>query len=150
MKGFIQRHGEKVLGVLSGFDRMRFRGTLRLLTTVGGTMSWVSRAGVLLKDFVKFAEGLTRQVRQATEENAAAAGRAVRYLDRFMDKEALVRRIRGEQGLAANGLIAAPSPVNKPRGTDGSLTPLCSGGLIGHSILHPLIPGRPLSSWQGR
>ena len=111
MKGFIQRHGEKILGVLSGFDRMRFRGTLRLLTTVGGTMSWVSRAGVLLKDFVKFAEGLTKQVRQATEENAAAGGRAVRYLDRFMDKEALVRQIRERQGLGAQGLIAVLSTL---------------------------------------
>lgn len=74
MKGLIQRRGGKILEVLSGFDRMRFWGTLRPLTTVGGTMAWLSRAGVLIKDFVKFAEGLTRQVRQATEENAAAAG----------------------------------------------------------------------------
>ena len=111
MKGFIRRHGEKILGVLSGFDRMRFRGTLRLLTSVGGTMAWLSRAGVLIKDFVKFAEGLTRQVRQATEENAAAAERPVRYLDRFVNKEELVRRIRGEQGLAANGLIAVLSTL---------------------------------------
>ena len=111
MKGFIQRHGEKILGVLSGFDRLRFRGTLRLLTSVGGTMAWLSRAGVRLMDFVTFAESLTRQVRQATEESAAAAERPVRYLDRFMDKEALVRRIRGEQGLAANGLIAVLSTL---------------------------------------
>jgi hypothetical protein len=111
MKGFIQRHGEKILGVLSGFDRMRFRGTLRLLTTVGGTMAWLSRAGVLIKDFMKFAETLTRQVRQATEENAAAAGRPVRYLDRFVNKEELVRQIRSEQGLAADGMIAVLSTL---------------------------------------
>jgi len=111
MKGFIQRHGEKILGVLSGFDRMRFRGTLRLLTSVGGTMAWLSRAGVLIKDFVKFAENLTKQVRQATEEGAAAAGRPVRYLDRFVNKEELVRRIHGEQGLAAHGLIAVLSTL---------------------------------------
>ena len=111
MKGFIQRHGEKILGVLNGFDRMRFRGTLRLLTSVGGTMAWLSRAGVLIKDFVKFAEGLTKQVRQATEESAAAAGRPVKYLDRFLDKEALVRRIRQEQGLAEHGLIAVLSTL---------------------------------------
>ena len=80
MKGFLRRHGEKILGVLSGFDRMRFRGTLRLLSSVGGTMAWLSRAGVLLKDFVKFAEGLTKQVREATEENAAAEVSALLFL----------------------------------------------------------------------
>ncbi len=111
MKGFIQRHGDKILGVLSGFDRMRFRGSLSLLTTVGGTLAWLVRAGVLLKDVMKFAENLTRQVRQATEKNAIAAGRPVRYLNHFVNKEALVRRIRDEQGLAPNGLIAVLSAL---------------------------------------
>jgi len=40
-------------------------------------------------------------------------------------------------------VLPATSPVNKPRGTDGSLTPLCSGGLIGDSILRPLRLGAP-------
>ena len=111
MKGFIQRHGEKILGVLSGFDGMRFRGTLRLLASVGGTMARLSRADVLLKDFMEFAEGLTRQVRQATEEYAASVGRSVKDLDRFLDQEELVRRIRSEQGLAANGWIAVLSTL---------------------------------------
>lgn len=111
MRGFMQRHGEKILGVLSGFDRVRFRGTLRLLTSVGGTMAWLGRAGVLIKDFMKFAEEMTQQVREATEQNAIAAGRPVRYLDRFMDKEALVRGIRDEQGLAENGMIAVLSTL---------------------------------------
>ena len=36
IRQFIQRHQDHILGVLSGFNRMRFRGTLRLLTNVGG------------------------------------------------------------------------------------------------------------------
>ena len=39
MRNFLQRHQEQVLGVLSGFDRMRFRGSLRLLQSAGGVVT---------------------------------------------------------------------------------------------------------------
>ena len=32
METFIQRHQQDVIGVLRGFDRMRFRGTLRSIS----------------------------------------------------------------------------------------------------------------------
>ncbi len=111
MKGFLQRHGRKILGVLSGFDRMRFRGSFTPLTTAGGLMVWLWKAGILLKNFKAFAEDFTRQIRQATEAGAIAAGRPVRYLNGFVDKEALVRRIRAEEGTAAGGLIAVLSAL---------------------------------------
>jgi hypothetical protein len=109
MSGFLQRHGKKIVGVLSGFDRIRFRGSFTPLTTVGGLLAWLWKAGVLLKDFKAFAEDFTQQIRQATEAGAIAAGRPVRYLRGFVDKEALVRRIREKEGLAADGLIAVLS-----------------------------------------
>ena len=36
MKSFIQKHAADVIGVLSGFDRLVFRGTLRTLSYVEG------------------------------------------------------------------------------------------------------------------
>ncbi len=111
MKGFIQRHGREILGVLSDFDRMRFRGSFTPLTTAGGLLAWLWKAGVLLKNFTAFAKDLTDQIRQATEAGAIAAGRPVRYLNGFVDKEALVRRIREQEGLAADGLIAVLSAL---------------------------------------
>jgi hypothetical protein len=111
MKRFIQRHGQKIVGVLSGFDRMRFRGSFTPLTTAGGLLMWLWRAGVLLKDFKAFAQDLTDQIRRATEAAAVAAGRPVRYLNGFVNKEALVQQIRAKQGAAASGLIAVLSAV---------------------------------------
>lgn len=111
MKSFIQRHGGKILGVLSGFDRMRFRGSFTPLTTVGGVLTWLSQAGVLLKDFAGFAQDLTKRIRHAVERDAGAAGRPVIYLDHFVNKEALVQRIRAEQGVSPSGLIAVLSAV---------------------------------------
>jgi hypothetical protein len=50
MNAFVQRFGDKILGVLSGFDRVRFRGSLRMLASVGGTGAWLHAKGILLKD----------------------------------------------------------------------------------------------------
>ena len=111
MRQFIQRHRDQILGVLSGFDRLRLRGTLRLLTSVGGMMSYLSLAGMLIKDFMGYAEDLTRRLRQTTEENAQAAGRPVCYLPGATRKDELIEKIRREEGLAADGLIAVLSTL---------------------------------------
>jgi len=111
MKAFVQRFANKILGVLSGFDRIRFRGSLRLLSNVGGTAAWLNSKGILLKNFTAFAEGLTKRLRKRTQEFAEQAGRPVVYLDRFCNKEELVRQIRDEQGVADNGLITVLSTL---------------------------------------
>jgi hypothetical protein len=91
MKTFVQRFRDKILGVLSCFDRLRFRGSLRSLSYVGGVASWLNAAGILLKDFLPFAEKLTKQLRRDTEQFAEDAGRPVRYLESKVDKEQLVQ-----------------------------------------------------------
>ena len=42
-EAFIARHGAAITGVLSGFDRLRFRRTLRTLQSVRGMMGYFSR-----------------------------------------------------------------------------------------------------------
>src|SRR6202171_5218846 len=99
------------LGVLSCFDRVRFRGSLRLLCSVRGMASWLNGAGVLLKDFPAFAQKSTERLRQSGEGYAEAAGRPIRYLEGKVDKEDLVREIREEQPPKENGLIAVLSTL---------------------------------------
>jgi hypothetical protein len=67
---------------------------------------FLSQVGVLLKDFGAYAEGLTQRLRRQTEKAAEAAGRPVRYLERATDKEELVQKIRAEEGMTKQGLIA--------------------------------------------
>ena len=59
MKRFLQRMGSRVLGVLHGFDRMRFRGSKRQLSHVAGMMCWLGYARVPLKEFRLFARDVT-------------------------------------------------------------------------------------------
>ena len=56
MEKFIQQHAEKVTGVVSGFDRLVLRGSLRMLSYTAGMMGFLSAMGVLLKDFGEYVE----------------------------------------------------------------------------------------------
>jgi hypothetical protein len=43
------QNADHVIGVLSGWDRLVFRGTLRMLAFAGGMAAYLSRMGILLK-----------------------------------------------------------------------------------------------------
>jgi len=111
MKKFVQQHQDEILGVLSGFDRLRLRGSLRLLQSEGGVATWLERVGVAVKDFLDFAKGLTRRLCRRADQLAEDAGRKVRYLPGVVDKEVLVQEIREKQGVADNGLVAVLSTL---------------------------------------
>ena len=80
MNQFIQRHDENVTGTLSGWDRVVFRGTLRMLCFVDGMMGYLSRVGVLLKDFGEHAQAMTKRLIEASLAAAEETRRPVEYL----------------------------------------------------------------------
>ena len=115
MKAFEQRHSASVIGVLNGFDRLRLRGTKRLLAHVGGMMDFLRQERVLLKEFGEYAASATDRIRRATERIAEAAGQTVRYLSSSQaSKEDLVRQIDAERGVI-EGLICILSCVEPCR-----------------------------------
>lgn len=111
MNGFLQRHAGSVTGMLSGFDRIRFRGTIRLLANASGLGAVLSYLGVLLKDFKAYAMGLSEQLKAASLAVAESAGRPVRYLaSSLVSKEDLARRIAAEDRIE-RGLICVLTAV---------------------------------------
>jgi hypothetical protein len=103
--------GANILGILHGFDRIRFRGTRRFLANVVGMMNFLWHRQVLLKDFKAYAAGLTAEVRQAAEEIALKQGRPVTYLhNSAMDKEAWARTVAKRDGIE-QGLIGVLKAV---------------------------------------
>jgi hypothetical protein len=111
MKTFLQRHHEQILGVLSGFDRIRFRGSLLLFQTPASVCGWLKQLGVAFQDFGRYAEGMTKQLTRAVNRLAADAGRKVEYLNSVVNKEQLIANMRAEKGTAENGLIAVLSTL---------------------------------------
>lgn len=94
MNQFVQRNASSVIGILSGFDRLLFRGTLRRIASASGLSSFLSYTGVLLKDFADHSMELTARVKEASLAVAEKAGRPVQYLvDPSVGKEDLAREI---------------------------------------------------------
>lgn len=113
MEQFVARHAEHVIGTLSGFDRLVFRGTLRMLAHRGGMMSYLSHAGVLLKQFGGYAEGLTRQLIEASTAAAQRLGRTNKFLpSAATSKEAIAREIAVAEGIQ-RGLICVLGAVEQ-------------------------------------
>lgn len=101
----------RVMGAIHGLDRVRFRGTLRWLANERGLKAYVAMAGILLKDFGKWAEAKTERLRESCAQRAKQLGIEMRYLNSSgVDKEALARQIAKEKGIK-NGSICMFSVV---------------------------------------
>lgn len=109
MKSFVQRHAASVMGVINGFDRLRFRGTLRRLASVAGLGSFLQYCGVLLKDAGAWMNAHTEQVKEASL--AMAKDRPVRYIqDPSARKEDIAREIARADGVE-EGLVCVLTAV---------------------------------------
>jgi len=78
MQSFLTHHEPQIKGTLSGFDRLRFRGTLRWIANLKGMECWLSRTGILYKHFKGDALGLTDQIKRATQQIAEETDRPIR------------------------------------------------------------------------
>jgi hypothetical protein len=108
---FIARYRSLVTGVLSGFDRLVFRGSLLPLVRDGGMFFFLERAGIRLLDFKSFVLGTSERVKAAAFAEASRLGRPVRYLESSAtDKEQLARQLLAEQPVE-RGLICVLTAV---------------------------------------
>lgn len=80
MERFLEKFGSIVTGVLSGFDRLVFRGALRSLSYVNGVVGYLLRRQVRFVDFGAFVQAQTAQLVEASLRAAGEQGRPVRYL----------------------------------------------------------------------
>jgi hypothetical protein len=105
MQSFLARHASKIKGVLSGFDRIRFRGTLRWLANTKGMLNWLWHRKMLLKEFKPLALSLTEQVRRQSEQIAKEADCPMPYLNSSsVSKEEQAQRIARSRGIR-EGLV---------------------------------------------
>jgi hypothetical protein len=106
MERFVTRHQDRIAGILTGFDRMRFRGTLRSISNVKGLQIWLNQHHVLLKDFRPFAERLSKQLTAHARAMADEQGRPFEYLSSWkIRKEDRAREILARDRVR-EGLIA--------------------------------------------
>ncbi len=111
MHEFIAKHQDQIAGVLSGFDRLVFRGTLRRIRYQQGMKGYLWANQVLLKDFGAHAEQVTERLKEASLAQARAAGRPVEYLPSSqVSKEQIARQITAQDGISS-GLVCVLTSV---------------------------------------
>ena len=105
MEHFLKRHEDRIIGIITGFDRILFRGTLRSISHLDGMNIFLSSKRVLLKDFSKYVQELSGQVKQHLQQVADKAGRPMVYVKSpKLSKEEIAKQIK-EKDQVEQGLI---------------------------------------------
>jgi hypothetical protein len=115
MNEFTKAHESVVIGVLEGWDRMIFRGTLPRLSYVEGLAGYLRYRGILLKDFVNFGKRVTATIERRCQALARQAGRPYQYVaSSRVSKERLVQGMV-VQDQVKEGLVCVLSCVEPCR-----------------------------------
>ena len=115
MNAFVAAHEADVMGVLEGFDRLLFRGTLSSIAYPQGMGAFIGSRKVLYKDYGRFAQGLSDRLRRHAEEVARREGRPFQYVTSpSASKERIARGIAERDGIE-EGLICVLSCVEPCR-----------------------------------
>ena len=105
MKSFLQRFAGLVLGVLSGFDRLVFRGKLCSLYAPEGMNIYLAANHVLRKEFEEHTAGVTKKVLQASLIEYAKKRDRYAYLNSAkIDKDEVARGYARQHGVT-EGLV---------------------------------------------
>jgi hypothetical protein len=112
---FIGKHRDEISGVLSGFDRLVLRGTLRSIAYAGGMNQYLASNHLLLKDFGCPVEHVSQQLKTASLAEALALGRPIHYVASAKSrKENIAQRIAAEDHIS-QGLVCVLTCVEPCR-----------------------------------
>jgi hypothetical protein len=115
VESFLARHGQNVIGVLSGFDRLRLQGTLRTLYRPDGMARFLQRVGEPWKNFKAYVCEVTGCIRSKAEDWAKSHGCQSLYLrSSSVRKEELARAIISREKIR-QGPVAMMSAVEPCR-----------------------------------
>lgn len=115
MERFLTRHSDRIVGILSGFDRLLFRGTLRWLCYADGMGKFLGSQGVLYKDFGAYAERLSDRVKAHAMAMAADAGRPYDYIASAQVAKEDRARLIAQRDRINEGLVCVLSCVEPCR-----------------------------------
>ena len=105
-ESFYSKFGQYVTAVLSGFDRIRFRATLRPLFCPEGPEVYLNHCKVLIKHFKGFAQGLSDRVKKLAYERFQQLGRPQIYLPSSeISKEALVQELVAKEAIQEGAIV---------------------------------------------
>jgi hypothetical protein len=94
MERFLKQYQSQITGVLSGPDRVLFRGVLRSISYVKGLEIFLSSIRVLNRDFMAYAERVSKSICEHAQRFAERYGRPYEYVaSSRASKEDIARKI---------------------------------------------------------
>jgi hypothetical protein len=106
MNEFISKYSDRLSGVLSGFDRLVFRGNLAL-NHEAGMKGYLWANGIAWKDYAKHVDEISQRVKQASLAGIQEYHRPVQYLSKGkQSKEAMARAIASRDGITSGPICA--------------------------------------------
>lgn len=115
MSSFAGRFTSSILGVLSGFDRLVFRGHIRSLMYKKGLHSWLYPSNVKYQDFKDWSLSLTERIKGDFSAEAERLGHTVEYLAKSSVKKEPLARQRQNERQISEGPVASFSCVEPCR-----------------------------------
>jgi hypothetical protein len=118
MTSFLSQHADSIHGTLTGFDRIRFRGTLRAICYDKGFAIFLNILDILLTFFRSFVQRTSQRLKQDTQQLAKSTPSGeVHYLAGATDKEAFVQDLLAKHQVpdSQTGLLAVLSCVENCR-----------------------------------
>ena len=98
MNDFISRYQNQISGVITGFDRLVFRGNLSL-NHEAGMKGYLWANGIAWKDYAQYVGEVSQRVKQASLASVEACNRPIRYLTGGKEsKEEMARAIAQQDG----------------------------------------------------
>lgn len=106
MNLFVAKFRDMIKGMITGFDRIVFKGSILPLAHAAGAMSFCQSRGIRNKDFKRWAIEQTRQVVESAQEHAREqSGRDIQPIfSSKVRKEAIAHERQRQTGIAS-GLI---------------------------------------------
>ena len=115
MERFSKRHEGRIKGIISGFDRILFKGSLRSISSHRMMRIYLFSRHILLKDFSHWAERLSGVIKDHAKSYAEAQRRPYRYLESSqISKEEVARAIAAKDNIE-KGLVCVLSCVEPSR-----------------------------------
>jgi hypothetical protein len=105
MERFLERHQRRVSGVLTGFDRILFRGTLRSISYLDGLQGFLKYHGILYKDFGRVAQDLSQSLKGRAMGIVERSGRPYIYLESASQSKELIAQDIARRDRVTGGLI---------------------------------------------
>ena len=103
---FIAQYEKDIQGVMSGLDRVLFRGSLRRLTHSLGMKWYLSENHILCKKYEDHVKDISQKVKKAAVEPFQRQKLLVKHVYGRDDKEQIARAFAAETGLTEGDVCA--------------------------------------------